>query len=84
MCKLLAAEGYDVMLLPVVLGSAGTLLTGVDRAPNEMDIPTAIKKKLYSKLHQHSTNSLRNLVSQRRNLERQNLTRDSRGRMRGR
>jgi hypothetical protein len=26
MCRLLAAEGYDVMLLLVVLGSAGTLL----------------------------------------------------------
>jgi hypothetical protein len=25
LCKLLAAEGYDVMLLPIVLGSAGTL-----------------------------------------------------------
>jgi hypothetical protein len=25
LCKLLVAEGYDVMLFPVVLGNAGTL-----------------------------------------------------------
>jgi hypothetical protein len=25
LCKMLAVEGYDVVLLPVVLGSAGTL-----------------------------------------------------------
>jgi hypothetical protein len=32
LCKLLAAEGYDVMLLPVVLGSAGALYKCLDRA----------------------------------------------------
>jgi hypothetical protein len=69
LCKLLAAEGYEVMLLPVVLGSAGTLFKCLDRAKKEMDIPNARKKKLYSKLHLHSTHSLQNLVSQRRYLE---------------
>jgi hypothetical protein len=29
LCKFLAAEGYDVMLLPIVLGSAGTLLNAL-------------------------------------------------------
>jgi hypothetical protein len=71
LCKLLAAEGYDVTLLPIVLGSAGTLFKCLDRAPKEMDIPNARKKKLYSKLHLHSIHSLQNLVSQRRYLERQ-------------
>jgi hypothetical protein len=61
----LASPGYDVMLLPVVLGSAGTLKC-LDRATKEMDIPTARKKKLYSKLHLHSIHSLQSLVSQRR------------------
>jgi hypothetical protein len=32
LCKSLAAEGYDVMLLPVVLGSAGTHFKCLDRA----------------------------------------------------
>jgi hypothetical protein len=62
-CKLLAAEGYDVMLFPIVLGSAGTLFKYLDRAANEMDIPNGRKKKLYSKLHLHSIHSLQNLVS---------------------
>jgi hypothetical protein len=37
------AEGYDLMLLPVVLGSAGTLFKCLDRATKEMDIPNARK-----------------------------------------
>jgi hypothetical protein len=36
---MLAAEWYDVMLLPVVLGSAVTLFKCPDRAIEEMDIP---------------------------------------------
>jgi hypothetical protein len=51
--RLIAAEGYDVMLLPVVLGSAGTLFKFLDRATKEMDIPNARRKKLYSKLQLH-------------------------------
>jgi hypothetical protein len=71
LCKLLASGGYDVMLLPIVLGSAGTLFKCLDRATKEMDIPNTRKKKLYSKLYLHSIHSLQNLVSQRRYLERQ-------------
>jgi hypothetical protein len=84
LCKLLAAEGYDVMLLPIVLGSAGTLFKCLDRATKEMDIPNAREKKLYSKLHLHGIHSLQNLVSQRRYLERQKPTAEARGRIRGR
>jgi hypothetical protein len=36
--KLLAAEGYDVMLLPVVLGSAGTIFKCLDRVTKEMKV----------------------------------------------
>jgi hypothetical protein len=61
--KLLAAEGYDVMLLPSVLGSAGTLLKCLERATKEMDISNARSRKLYGKLHLHSIHSLQNLVS---------------------
>jgi hypothetical protein len=61
--KKLAVEGYDVLLLPVVLGSAGTIWKCLDRATKEMDTPTAKKIKLYSKLHLHSIHSLQNLVS---------------------
>jgi hypothetical protein len=40
--KLLAAEGYDdVVLFPIVLGSAGTLFKCLDCAKKEMDIPNA-------------------------------------------
>jgi hypothetical protein len=81
---LLAAEGYDVMLLPIVLGSAGTHFRSLDCATKEMDIPNARKKKLYSKLHLHSIHSLKILVSQRRYLERQKPTAEARGRIRGR
>jgi hypothetical protein len=83
LCKLLAAEVHAVMLLPVVLGSAGTLLKCHDRTTKEMDIPNARKKKLYSKLHLHSIYSLQNLVSQRRYLERQSPTAEARGKIRG-
>jgi hypothetical protein len=53
LCKLLAAEGYDIMLLPIVLGCAGTLFKCLDRATKEicldratkeMDIPNARKR----------------------------------------
>jgi hypothetical protein len=54
---LLAAEGYDVMLLPVVLGSAGTPFKCLERATKEMDIPNARRKKLYRKLHQYTYTS---------------------------
>jgi hypothetical protein len=84
LCKLLAAEGYDVMLLPIVLGSAGTLFQCLDRATKETDIPNARKKKLYSKLHLHSIHSLKNLVSQRRYLEILKPTAEARGRIRDR
>jgi hypothetical protein len=83
-CKLLAGEGYDVMLLSFVLGSAGTLFKCLDRATKEMDIPNARKKKIYSKLHHHSIHSLQNRVSQRRYLERQKPTGEARERIRGR
>jgi hypothetical protein len=84
LCKLLASEGYAVMLLLVVLRRAGTLSKCLDRATKDMDIPSARKKKLYSKLHLHSIHSLQNLVSQRRYLERQKPTAEARGRIRGR
>jgi hypothetical protein len=81
-CTLLAAEGYDVVLLPIVLGSAVALFKCLDRATKEMDIPNARKKKLYSKLHLHSIHSLQNVVSQQRYLERQKP--ETRGIIRGR
>jgi hypothetical protein len=84
LCRLLAAEAYDVMLLPVVLESAGTLFKCLDRATKEMDIPNARNKKLYSKLHLHSLHSPQSLVSQRRYLERQKPTAEARGRRRDR
>jgi hypothetical protein len=74
MCKLLAAEGYDVMLLPVVLGSAETLFKSVDRATEKTNIPMFAKRK-YSKLHLYSVyvQSLPDM-SQQRHLERQKPT----------
>jgi len=84
LCNLLATEGYDVLLLPIVLESAGTLFKCLERATTEMDIPNARKRKLYSKLHLHSIHTLQNLVSQRRYLERQKPTSEARGRIRGR
>jgi hypothetical protein len=47
---LLAAEGMMSNVLPVVLGSAGTLSTCLDHATKEMNIPNARKMKLYNKL----------------------------------
>jgi hypothetical protein len=81
LCKLLATEGYDVMLFPVVLGSAGTLFKCLDRTTKDMDIPNARMKKLYIKLHLHSIHSLQNLVPPRRYLEKQKPTAEARGRV---
>jgi hypothetical protein len=63
--NLLAAEGYDVMLLPIVLGCAGAPFKCLDRASKEMEISNARKKKLYSKLHLHGIHSFQNRVFQR-------------------
>jgi hypothetical protein len=38
---MLAVEGYAVMLLPVVLGSAGRHFKSLGRATGEKDIPYA-------------------------------------------
>jgi hypothetical protein len=81
-CANCLPQRYDVVLLPVVLGSAGTLFNCLDRATKEMNIPNARKNKLYSKLHLHSIYSLQNLVAQRRYLERQKPTAEARGRKR--
>ena len=80
----LTIEGYDVQLLPVILGSAGTLYKCFERMAREMQIPHARKKKLSSKLHLHSIHTLQNLVSQRRFLERAPASPEARGRIRGR
>jgi hypothetical protein len=65
LCKMLAAEECAVMLLLVVLESAGTLFKLLGRATKEMDIPNARKKKFYSKIHFPSIHKLKNLISQR-------------------
>jgi hypothetical protein len=44
LCRVLAAEGYDVMLLPVVLRSTGTLFKCLDRATKDVDIPNGSPK----------------------------------------
>jgi hypothetical protein len=69
LCKLLAVKGYDVMLLPVVLGSAGTPFKCLDRAAKEMNIPNGGKKET-TKSHLHNLHILQNLLSQRRYLQR--------------
>jgi hypothetical protein len=55
LCKLPGAEGYDVILLPIILGSAGAFFKCLDRARKEMGIANARKGKLYSKLPLQST-----------------------------
>jgi len=55
LCKLLAHEGYEVIFLPIVLGSAGTLFQCLERATKELGILSTQKNKLYSKLHLHSS-----------------------------
>jgi len=81
LCKLLAHEGYEVIFLPIVLGSAGTLFRCLERATKELGIPSTQKDKLYSKLHLHSIHTLHKLVQLRRSLER---SPEARGRIKGR
>jgi hypothetical protein len=50
------------MLIPAVLGSAGTLFKCLDWATKEMVFPNAEKQKLYSKLRLHSMHTLQSLV----------------------
>jgi hypothetical protein len=57
LCKMVAAEEYDVMLLPIVLESAGTFPT------EEIDISNARRKNLYSKVHLHSVRSIHSTQS---------------------
>jgi hypothetical protein len=44
LCKLLAAEGYDVMLIPIVLGSAKTLLNALIVQQKRWTSPTLEKR----------------------------------------
>jgi hypothetical protein len=53
LCILLATEGYGVMVLPVVLGSAGTRFTCLDPAQKN-DIPNA-RKSIQQATPTHST-----------------------------
>jgi len=70
LCKLLTHKGYEVIILPIVLGSAGSLFQCLERATKELDILSTQKDKLYSKLHLHSIHTLHKLVQLRRSLER--------------
>jgi len=81
LCKLLAHEGYEVIFLPIVLGSAGTLFQCLERATKELDDLSTQKDKLYSKLHLHSIHTLHKPVQLRRSLER---LPEARGRIKGR
>jgi hypothetical protein len=73
------SEGYDAMLLPVVLGGTGTLFKCLDRATKEMDISNARKKKLYSKPAQYAQSTGSWVPT--RYLKRQKSTADSRGKV---
>jgi len=84
LCDMLTAEGYDVILLPLILGDEGTLFKCLTHALKELQVQPARQKKLYSKLHLHSIHTLQNLVSQRRYLERTPNTTIPRGQIRGR
>ena len=83
LCELLDTEGYEVIVLPTVLGSAGTLYKCLEKAAIQLSIPAAKRNKLYTKLHLHGVHTLHNLVKQRRFLERQPDV-EARGRIRGR
>ena len=83
LCNLLRAEGYEVIFLPIVLGTAGTLYKCLEKATTELRIPPAQRKKLFTKLHLHSVHTLYNILKQRRYLERQQGL-EARGRIRGR
>jgi hypothetical protein len=62
---MLAVEENEVVLLPVILKSAGTFFRCLDRATKGTVIPNA--KKIYTV---HSIHSLQNLVSERRFVKR--------------
>lgn len=51
MFNLLTAGGYDVMLLPIVLRSAGILFKCLERAKEEMAIPNEREKTLYCSIY---------------------------------
>jgi hypothetical protein len=62
LCEVLAAEGYHVRLLPVVLGSAGTLCKCLDRATKEMDILyTTLEKRNYTASFTYTVYTVRSL-----------------------
>jgi len=86
-CNLLVTEGYDVMLLTIMLGVLRHF-QNLDHATKEMKVPDARKGNLYSKLFLHSVHTLQNLVhvshGQQRHLERRKPTSEARGRVRGR
>jgi len=81
LCKLLAHEGYEVIFLPIVQGSARTLFHCLERATKELDMLSTQKDQLYSKLHLHGIHNLHKLVQLRLSLER---SPETRGRIKGR
>ena len=54
LCALLTAEGYDVVMLPVILGNSGTLFKYLKHAIQEL---RCHERKLKIKVHLHSISS---------------------------
>jgi len=48
LCKLLAHEGYEVISLPIVLVSAGTLFQCLKKASKDLNIPSTQSVKIFS------------------------------------
>jgi hypothetical protein len=66
---IMKTQGYNAMVLPIILGSMGSLYKPLIHTLMELGVPNNRRKKLMAKLHEHSILSLHQIIKLRRVLE---------------
>ncbi len=67
--KLLEREGYDPVVIPIILGTTGGIFNSNNEAFDTLGVSTNRQKVLAQRLHIHSISTLHALVKLRRQLE---------------
>ena len=67
---MLQSYGYDVIMLPIILGFSGTMYKSMVEGMHKLDIEKVRSTKLLSALYERAITSLHSMVKLRRQSER--------------
>ena len=70
LARLLIVQGYDVEILPFILGNGGTIYKSCQDTLSALGISRPCIQKTLQKLHRHAVQTLQTIVTHRRILER--------------